>query len=84
MATVKGEVSIKGKRATSGTVVFHSQGYDPVAAKIEANGTYSLKTRTGTNLVTVVGSELEKSNSNGPPAIPHAIEPGENIIDLTY
>jgi hypothetical protein len=83
-ATVKGQVMIRGKKVTSGTVVFQAQGHEPVEAAVQKDGTFALKSWAGTNIVTVQGAELEKATANMPIQPPTDLMPGENTVDLIY
>jgi hypothetical protein len=61
-ATVKGTVTIKGKRAKKGEVLFDPSNYrraDATArsAPISSDGTYEIKTLVGENTVRVGGPE---------------------------
>jgi hypothetical protein len=62
-ATVKGTVTVKGKLASSGSVIFDGANFErkdvgPVTAKIGPDGGYSLQAYVGENRVTVSGKEL--------------------------
>jgi hypothetical protein len=62
-ANVKGTVTIKGKLASSGNVIFNAANAErkdvgSVTAPIGPDGSYSLKTYVGENRVTVSGKEL--------------------------
>jgi hypothetical protein len=67
-ATVKGTVTIKGKLAKKGAVVFDPSNYarkheQPRSAPINKDGTYSIKTLIGTNSVRVSSPEAEAASS---------------------
>lgn len=83
-ATVTGQVLIKGRKVTSGTIVFQPQGGDPIEAAVQPDGTYSLRTVAGMNTVTVQGDALEKAAANMPMQAPQDVQPGDNIVDLVY
>jgi hypothetical protein len=62
-ATVSGKVTIKGRPATKGQVIFDSANISrkdvaPVSAPIGSDGAYSAKTLVGENRVTVQSPEL--------------------------
>src|SRR5437660_1146757 len=64
-ATVHGTVKVKGKPATRGTVRFNPSNVNrkdvgPVEAAIAKDGTYTLKTLVGANLITVTTPETVK------------------------
>ena len=61
-ATVKGTVTIKGKPATKGSVVFDPSNYarkneQPRSAPLNKDGTYSIKTLIGSNSIRVSSPE---------------------------
>jgi len=65
-ATVKGTVTIKGKPATKGNVVFDPSNYkrkdeQPRLSKIGPDGTYEIKTLVGPNTVKVDSPEAAKA-----------------------
>ena len=65
-ATVKGAVTIDGKPATAGSIVFDSSNISrpdakPAEAPIGKDGTYSVKTFTGENQVKLKGNDLIKA-----------------------
>jgi hypothetical protein len=64
-ATVHGTVTVKGKRATRGKVFFNPANVNrkdtgSVEAAIAKDGTYTLKTLVGSNLITVTTPETVK------------------------
>jgi hypothetical protein len=68
-ATVKGTVSIKGKPAKKGEVVFDPSNYrrkdEPVRkTPINPDGTYEIKTLVGENTVRVGGDEAAKAGAS--------------------
>lgn len=68
-ATVKGTVTVNGKPATKGEVVFDPANYlrkDAATRKTEigAEGTYTIKTLVGGNTVRVLGPDAEKVGSS--------------------
>jgi hypothetical protein len=83
-ATVKGQVTIQGKKVTAGTIVFKAEGHEPVEATVQKDGTFTLTSWAGTNMVTVQGKELEQAVANMPPQQPTDLMPGENTVDLIY
>jgi hypothetical protein len=86
-ATVKGTVTIKGKPATKGQVVFDPSNYQRKEEKartapINSDGTYTITTLLGGNAVRVEGPEAEKAgalylNMN------YDVKSGENTYDIT-
>jgi hypothetical protein len=64
--TIKGTVTIKGKPATTGEVVFDPANIKRKAAtsrsaKIAGDGSYAITTMVGENMVTVQGPEVNQS-----------------------
>ena len=67
-ATVKGTVTIKGKPATKGSVVFDPSNYarkneQPRSAPLNKDGTYSIKTLIGSNSIRVSSPEAEAAGA---------------------
>jgi hypothetical protein len=65
-AAVKGTVSVKGKTATTGVVVFdpsniNRKGETGRTATIAADGSFTIKTLVGENMVSVRGPHVEKA-----------------------
>jgi hypothetical protein len=83
-ATIRGEVTIGGRRATAGTIVLRPEGRAPIEAAVGPDGTYAAQTSAGTHVVTVRGAELERATAHRPPQVPHDIQPGANVLDLAY
>jgi hypothetical protein len=81
-ATVHGQVLIRGRRATSGTIVSLPQEREPIEAPVQPDGTDLLRTFAGTNLISVKGSELETATANMPPQMPQDVRPDKNRIGV--
>ena len=69
--TVRGTVTIGGKPAASGEVVFdpsnvHRKFAGPNSAPIGPDGSYSVKTLAGENKISVWSKEIKASNAPGP------------------
>jgi len=83
-ATVKGTVTLNGKPATKGTVVFDPANYKrkdaaPRTAEIGADSSYTVTTLVGQNQVFVNSPQLK--NSDYPP-IEIDVKAGENSLDI--
>lgn len=83
-ATVKGTVTLNGKPATQGEVVFDPANYQrkdaaPRSAPIESDGSYSVTTLTGTNQVNVNSPELTDSDVA---ALEFDVQSGDNTFDI--
>ena len=83
-ATVKGKVTINGKTATKGQVQFDPANYKrkDVAARnapIGADGTYTIKTLTGENRVTVDSPEKKGGDYS---MRTFDVKSGENTFDI--
>ena len=86
-STVKGTVTIKGKLASKGKVVFDPANYlrKDVTARstdIGKDGTYTVKTLVGGNSVRVEGPEAEKAGA-AYMSIDFDVKAGENTLDIT-
>jgi len=87
-ATVKGTVTINGKLASSGTVIFDPSNTErrdvgPVNAAIGKDGGYSLKTLVGANVVTVSGKDLlQQAPEIQFEKLTHDVQGGENTFDI--
>lgn len=87
-ATVKGTVTIRGKKATQGQVTFDPANYQrkdvaPRSAPIGSDGTYSITTLTGQNSVQVSGPEASRAGADYA-SITYDVQPGENTYDIVY
>jgi hypothetical protein len=85
-ATVKGVVKIDGVPATEGEIVFNPANNKrptatPRSAPIGKDGTYTIKTLTGTNEVKLGGSLVKKSPLAGRATKVHEVTSGENTFD---
>jgi hypothetical protein len=82
-ATVTGSVTIKGKKATGGTVTFEptNENVPSRSATIEKDGTFSIKSLVGPNEVVVTAPGLSLRASE---ALKVTIEvaPGPNTHDI--
>lgn len=86
-ANVSGSVTIQGKRATRGQVVFDPSNYQRTGvpartAEISKDGTYTVKTLVGGNSVRVNGPEAEKAGATYT-IINFEVQPGDNKLDIT-
>ncbi|MBX6315190.1 MAG: hypothetical protein IRY99_20115 [Isosphaeraceae bacterium] len=85
-ATVTGKVFIKGKPATGGKVVFDPANYqrkDVTArtADIQKDGTYTIKTLVGGNMVRVDSPEAAAAGGSYA-TINYDVKSGENQFDI--
>ena len=84
--TVKGTVYLKGKPVTAGTVYFDPANYrrkdvEARKAAINKDGSYTITTLVGGNMVHVSGPEVEKAGQ----AYEHFdvdVKPGDNSFDI--
>ncbi len=86
-ATVKGVVKVNDAPATEGEIIFDAANYQrkdvaPRSAPIGKDGTYTIKTLTGGNKVTLGGSVAKKN-----PILQHEmrtveVKSGENTYDF--
>jgi hypothetical protein len=86
-ATVKGTVTINGKPATKGKVVFDPANYrrkdaNARPADIGKDGTYSVTTLVGGNTVRVEGPEAEKAGA-AYMSIDFDVAAGDNTLNIT-
>jgi hypothetical protein len=86
-ATVKGVVKIDGVPATEGEIVFNPANYkrkdaSPRSAPIGSDGTYTIKTLTGENQVTLSGSLAHKNQVLSRMQHAFDVKPGENTFDF--
>jgi hypothetical protein len=87
-ATVSGTVTINGKAATDGEVVFNPANVNRKVgdrrAKIGPDGHYEIKTLVGMNSVTVAGSKAVKDNPKaGYISKSFDVKEGANSFDIT-
>ena len=87
-ATVKGSVTIRGKSATSGTVVFSPANIrrpdaQPRRSEIAKDGTYSITTLVGDNVISVAGPKFDRDEQVGSSQITHDVPSGESRLDIT-
>jgi hypothetical protein len=78
-ATVTGSVTIKGNKATSGTITFDPMrdNVAPRSSPIDKNGTYSIKTLVGPNEVVVTAPEFNSREADAMKAS-FNVAPGSN------
>jgi len=87
-ATVTGTVTIKGKRATGGEISFDPSNVNrkmepPRRTEITKEGTYTVKTLVGDNVVRLSTPEVNKDRQLGGQDYTVNVKPGENTYDLT-
>lgn len=85
-ATVRGTVTIKGKKVSRGDVVFDPSNYQRKFASerrapIQEDGSYEVTTLVGTNRVRVDSPDAAKA-SVGYSTIDFEVQPGENPLDI--
>jgi hypothetical protein len=85
--TVKGKVTIKGKPASKGSVVFDPANYlrkDATArtASINPDGTYTVTTLVGGNMIRVSSPEAEAAGASYM-SIDFDVKAGDNTLDIT-
>ena len=85
-ATVTGSVTIKGKKATAGSVSFNPSNYKrQVAARtasIAKDGTYSIKTLVGENQIKVSSPGLGRSRELSDVDLYFDVKAGPNTYDI--
>ncbi len=86
-ATVKGTVKIGGVPATEGDITFDPANYqrkDAAArtAKIEKDGTYTITTLTGSNMVKLGGAAVKKNRALQSLNRTYEVKAGENTFDF--
>lgn len=86
-ATVKGTVSYKGKKATKGTITFDPANVkrkmvSPSSATIGEDGTYTIKTLVGENMVSFDLPEFAKDRAVGYLRLPQEVGSGESTADF--
>jgi hypothetical protein len=86
-ATVKGVVKVGGVPATEGEIVFDPANYQrkdasPRSAPIGKDGTYTVKTLTGTNTVRLGGSLAQKNQLLAHETRACEVKSGENTFDF--
>jgi hypothetical protein len=86
-ATVHGTVKLKGKLITSGKVSFNPANINrkdaPVAtAEISKDGTYTVNTLVGGNMVSVTAPETAKDPLLQYNRVQHNVTAGENSYDI--
>jgi hypothetical protein len=86
-ATVHGTVKLKGRLATSGKISFNPANINrkeaPIAtAEIAKDGTYTVKTLVGHNMVTVTTPETAKDPVLQYNRVQHNVAAGDNTYDI--
>jgi hypothetical protein len=85
-ATVSGVVSVKGKPADGGTILFNASNSGRIVAartaKIGPDGSYTVKTYTGINQVSFDGDVTAKNRGVGLVKEAVDVAPGENKADF--
>jgi hypothetical protein len=86
-ATVHGTVKLKGKLITSGKVSFNPANINrkdaPIAtAEITKDGTYTVKTLVGGNMVSVTAPETQKDPFLQYNRVQRNVTAGENTYDI--
>ena len=85
-ATVSGVVSVRGKPADGGTILFNASNSGRIVAartaKIGPDGSYTVKTYTGINQVSFDGDVTAKNRGVGLVKEAVDVAPGENKADF--
>jgi hypothetical protein len=86
-ATVTGSVTVRGKPATKGEIVFDSSNYlrkeNAVrTAPIQQDGSYTIKTFIGGNRVQVNAPGVVAGRAGTPADQSFEVKPGENRFDI--
>jgi hypothetical protein len=85
-ATVSGVVSVRGKPAEGGTILFNPSNSGRIVpirtAKIGPDGSYTIKTYTGVNQVSFDGEIAAKNRGVGLVKEACDVNPGENKADF--
>ena len=85
-ATVKGTVTVKGKPLTKGEIIFDPSNINrPVAprtAPLGPDGSYTIKTLTGENSVTVRGPTINNDPNLGLNQTTVDVKSGENQVPI--
>ena len=84
-ATVHGVITINGKPVTSGRVVFDpaniKRNVEPRKAEIGKDGSYSIKTLVGENVVKLESAQVMKANLEAQ-FLSTRVAPGDNTFDI--
>ena len=88
MATVSGKVSLNGRPAIAGRIIFaHVEGPSAVA-EIQPDGTYSVKAAVGQTKVTIDHHEKSKPVASGPEPMMRArmkgLTQGDSLVPERY
>jgi hypothetical protein len=87
-ATVKGTVTVLGKPATKGQVVFDPTNINRPDAKVRtaeigAGGTYQATTLVGPNSVSIIVPRPSRPTEGMSPEFGLDVKPGENTLDIS-
>ena len=87
-ATISGTVTVLGKPATKGQVIFDPSNINrpqaPIrTAEIGADGAYRATTLVGSNAVTVVVPRPPRPTEGMSPEFGLDVQPGENTLDIS-
>ena len=85
-ATVRGTVTINGKPATTGEVVFDPSNYERPNAEayrtpIQEDGSYEITTLVGYNMVQIDSEEAARADA-AYSTIDYEVQQGENTFDI--
>lgn len=86
-AVVKGTVTVRGKKADSGTVVFdpanvRRRDVAPRTAPIEKDGTYAITTLVGDNTISVTGPKFDRDEEVGTSQYILDVPSGESTFEI--
>ncbi|MHC5540881.1 hypothetical protein ACYOEI_21880 [Singulisphaera rosea] len=86
-ATVHGTVTVKGKRVSSGKVVFdpsnvYRKQTTSASAEIGKDGTYTISTLVGENRINVVSPETTKERRLQFLSLDYEVQGGDNTFDI--
>lgn len=86
-ATVRGKITVKGKPATKGTVVFDPRNINRREASIAttdigSDGTYEATTAIGRNSVSVIVQGASKGARSMSGELGFEVESGDNTLDI--
>lgn len=86
-ATVSGKVILKGRPATSGTVIFDPSNYirknEPARrTEIQKDGSFSIKTLTGSNSIRVEGREANAVQGADYAGLAYDVPAGQSTFDI--
>jgi hypothetical protein len=86
-ATVRGIVTLRGKRVSVGTISFDPSNvkrkFEPVrSSPIDKEGGYTVKTLVGENHVTFAGPAFAKERDLQDVMVPYNVQAGENTFNV--